>query len=623
MDITRRGALGLLGATTGWVFLLPSVSRKTALAQDADGWRHGTSLFGDLKYAPGFKHFDYVNPDAPKGGRVRLGAIGGFDSLNPYTYKGRPAGLMGLTIDTLTTPSYDEPSAAYGLIAEAVKFPDDYSQVTYRLRPEARFHDGTPITPEDVIFSMEMLKKVDPAYAGYYRNVVRGEKTGDHEVTFHFDEKGNRELPNITGQLPVLPKHWWEGKDASGKPRDLGATTLEAPLGSGPYRVDKVNPGRSITFKRVEDYWAKDLPVNIGKHNFDEVVLEYFLDPTVALEAFKGDQFDWRVENSARAWATAYDTPAVKRGDIVREEFTFDEPAGMQAFAFNLRRDKFSDPRVRRAFNLAFDFEWANKTLFYGLYKRLDSYFANSELAATGLPEGRELELLEGLRDQIPPEVFTTPYTNPVNDKPGAQREHLRQAMELLREAGWEIDKGVLRNKAGEAMTVEFLIADPNFERVVLPYVQALKRLGIQASVRTVDTSQYKSRVDNFDFDIITHRWGQSLSPGNEQRDFWGSEAADQSGSQNVVGIKNPAIDALINKVIYAESREDLVAATRALDRVLLWNHYVVPQWYSPSDRTARWNRFGHPEKMPKYQVGFPTIWWYDPEKAATIKKQG
>ncbi|WP_137390892.1 extracellular solute-binding protein [Rhodoligotrophos defluvii] len=623
MEVTRREALGLFGVTAAWGLLQPGLGSAWASMQAPDTWHHGSSLFGDLKYGPDFQHFDYVNPQAPKGGRVRFQALGAFDSLNPFTYKGRPATAIVYAFDALTMPSMDEPSTSYGLIAEAIKFPADFSQVTYRLRKEARFHDGQPVTPADVIFSMEAIKKGLPQYAAYYRNVVRGEQTDDNEVTFFFDQKGNRELPNITGQLIVLSKHWWEGKDASGNQRDITTTSLEPPLGNGAYRFERMNVGRSIVMKRVEDYWAKDLPVNRGTNNFDEIVQEYFLDPAVAFEAFKADQYDWRTENSARNWATGYNFPAAQRGDVVREEFKFDNPAPMQAFAFNTRRPKFADARVRLAFNYAFDFEWANRTLFYGQYKRPDSYFAGSELASSGLPQGKELALLEPLREQVPPQVFTEPYSNPVNATPAQQRENLRKAMMLLNEAGWTFDKGALKNAAGEVLSVEFLLDDPALERVVLAYVQSLKRLGINATIRTVDTAQYQARVNTFDFDVITHIWAQSLSPGNEQRTYWGSAAADEPGSDNVVGIKNPAIDTLIDKVIYAESREDLVAACRALDRVLLWNHYVVPQWYSPLTRTARWDRFGHPEIIPKYQTGFPTVWWYDAEKAAKIGGQG
>ena len=588
-------------------------------AQERD-WHHGLSLFGSVKYEPGFAHFDYVDPEAPKGGVARLYTIGTFDSLNPYTFKGRAAGLVTLIYDTLMTPSLDEPSSEYGLLAEAATYPEDYSSVTYRLNAEARWHDGKPVSVEDVIFSLEELKKSHPFYAAYYKNIVKAEKTGEREVTFTFDQTGNRELPQITGQLPVLPKHWWTATDAGGKARDVSESTLEKPLGSGPYRVGDVKPGRSISVVRVDDYWGKDLPVNLGQNNFDELRLEYFRDDTIALEAFKGDQYDWRPEPSAKNWATAYDVSAVNSGRVVLDKFHLENVEPMQAFAFNIRREKFQDPRIRRAFNLAFDFEWANKTLFYGQYTRTDSYFANSELAATGLPSPEELALLEPIKDKVPPEVFTEEYQNPVNGMPQEQRVNLREARDLLQEAGWEVKGGVLVNsETGVPMTLEFLLVSPTFERIVLPYVQSLGRLGIKARVRTVDPSQYQNRLDGFDFDIVVASWSQSLSPGNEQRDFWGSAAADSSGSRNLVGIKNEAVDYLIDKIIFAKDRDELVAATRALDRVLLWNHYVVPQWHVPYERIARWDRFGRPDALPDHSIGFPNIWWWDRSKAAAV----
>jgi microcin C transport system substrate-binding protein len=587
----------------------------------AEEWRHGTSLFGDLKYPAGFTHFDYANPDAPKGGVFRQSAIGTFDTLNPFNIKGAPAAGSGLIYESLMTNALDEPSSEYGLIAESMKYPDDFSSVTFKLNPEARWHDGEPITVEDVIWSLETLKKSHPLYNAYYRNVVGAEKTGEREVTFKFDQTGNRELPQITGQLFVLPKHYWEGTDAKGNPRDFSASTLEPPLTSGPYRIKDVQPGRSISYERVPDYWGADLAVNAGHNNFDEIRFEYFRDMTIALEAFKADQFDLRAENSAKRWATGYDFPAVKRGDVVLQEFRTKNAEPMQGFIFNLRRDKFQDPRVREAFNYAFDFEWLNANIFYGQYYRTGSFFENSELAATGLPEGKELEILEKVRDQVPPEVFTTPYENPVGGDSRKARTNLREAAKLLKEAGWEVKNGVLVNsQTGEPFTVEFLNDQPDSERVLSPYIQNLKRLGIQATIRTVDTSQYQNRIDNFDFDMTTDMFAQSLSPGNEQRDFWGSVAADAPASRNTIGIKNPAIDTLIDEVIYAKDRETLVAATRALDRVLLWNHYLVPQFHTPVIRTARWNRFGIPEVLPDYGLS-TTTWWWDADKAAGIKK--
>ncbi|MDP2618973.1 MAG: extracellular solute-binding protein [Hyphomicrobiales bacterium] len=627
-EIGRRGAktvaaclcgLTLIAGISGPVAQTVAQDMAQDVAQDLE-WHRGLSLFGSLKYEPGFAHFDYVDPQAPKGGTARLYTIGTFDSLNPFTFKGRPAGLIGLIHETLMTPSLDEPSSEYELLAEAVTYPQDFSSVTYRLNAEARWHDGVPVGVDDVIFSLAALKKSHPFYAAYYKNIVKAEKTGEREVTFTFDQAGNRELPQITGQLPILPKHWWTTNRPDGTPREVGESTLEVPLGSGPYRVGEVKPGRSIAIARVDDYWGKDLPVNVGQNNFDEIRLEYFRDDTIALEAFKGDQYDWRPESSAKNWATAYDFPAVKRSRVVLEKFHLENAETMQAFAFNIRRDKFQDPRVRRAFNLAFDFEWANKNLFYGEYVRTNSYFANSELAATGLPGPEELEILSPIKDQVPPEVFTEEYENPVNGSPGEQRANLRMARDLLAEAGWEIRDGALANsETGAPMEVEFLLVSPTFERIVLPYVQSLGRLGIKAGVRTVDASQYQSRLDTFDFDIVVANWQQSLSPGNEQRDFWGSAAADRNGSRNLVGIKNEAIDHLIDKIIFAKDREELVAACRALDRVLLWNHYVVPQWHVPYDRIARWDRFGRPGTMPDYSIGFPTIWWWDEAKAAAV----
>ncbi len=592
--------------------LLPVVTPASAVEV-----RHGLSLFDSLKYGPDFEHFDYVNPDAPKGGTLRISAIGTFDSLNPFIIKGRAGALSSMIYDTLLEPSQDEPSTYYGLLAESVSHADDFSWATFVLRKEARWHDGEPVTPEDVVFSLEALKEGHPQYAYYYQNIVKAEKTGEHEVTFTYDQAGNRELPLITGQLPVLPKHYWEGTDDQGRKRDFFSTTLVPPLGSGPYRITAVNPGSTITIERVEDYWGRDLPVNVGRHNFDRIRAEYFRDSTIALEAFKSDRFDVRFETSAKDWATAYNFPAVRDGRVILDVIKTENPEPMQAFVFNTRRAKFSDRRVRLAFNYAFDFEWANQNLFYGQYTRLDSYFAGSELAATGLPEGLELEILEPLRGEVPDEVFTTVYKNPVGGNPAAVRRNLRTASQLLKEAGWEVrDNRLVNIETNEPMRVEFLLVQPTFERVVLPYRRNLERLGIEVSVRTVDVSQYQNRVDQFDFDIVVNSWPQSLSPGNEQRDFWSSAAADRPGSRNLAGIADPAIDKLIDRVIYAKSREELVAATRALDRVLLWHHFVVPQWYADGTRVARWNRFGLPDEPPPYGLGFPDTWWYAPEAA-------
>ncbi len=611
---------GLLSLLAVAFLILTGLSAN--LNAEEQKWRHGLSLFGALKYQPGFKHFDYVNVAAPKGGTLRMGSIGTFDSLNPFILKGRPASLSGMIYDTLLQSSGDEPSSEYGLLAESMSYPEDFSSVTYRLRKNARWHDGKPVTPDDVIFSLEVLKKGHPRYAYYYANIIKVEKTGEHEVTFRFSQKGNRELPQITGQLTILPRHYWEGTDANGKKRDFFASTLTPPLGSGPYRIGKVVAGRHITVERVKDYWGEKLPVNVGRNNFDQLRADYFRDDTVALEAFKGNQFDVRFENSAKNWATAYKTKSVTKGDIIKSQFVTKNPERMQAFVFNTRRVKFVDARVRHAFNLAFDFEWANKSLFYNQYTRVSSFFEGSELAATALPKGRELEILNELRKDIPPQVFTEIYKNPVNGDTRRLRTNLRKARKLLERAGWKIKDRVLINaKTGEQMKVEVLLVSPSFERIVLPYKKSLEKLGIQVKVRTVDVSQYQNRLDGFDFDMVVSGWGQSLSPGNEQRDYWGSKAAKRKGSRNLVGIKNPAIDKLIEKIIYAKDRTELLHLTHALDRVLLWNHFVVPQWFSKGTRLARWNRFGFPEKLPDYQIGFPDIWWFDGAKAAKVKK--
>jgi microcin C transport system substrate-binding protein len=592
-----------------------------ALAQEGE-WRHALSLFNEIKYPAGFKQFDYVNPAAPKGGTVRMGAPGTFDNFNLAVgvVKGNIARAVTLVYDTLAVSSLDEVSTDYGLLAEGVLHPADFSWVIYRLRAQARFSDGKPVTPDDVIFSFDMLKKYDPQQAAYYRHVVKAEKTGaEREVKFTFDAPGNRELPLIVGQLTVFPKHWWEGTDASGNKRDIGATMLEPPLGSGPYRVREFVAGRTIVYERVKDYWGKDVNVCIGRDNFDELRIEYFRDDTVALEAFKADQLDYRQEASAKNWATGYDFPAVKDKRVVREEFPINSVGVMQGFIFNTRRAKFQDPRLRRAFNYAYDFEEMNKQIFYGQYHRISSYFEGTELASKGLPEGLELEILSGVRDKVPAEVFTTAYVNPVGGSAEAVRNNLREAIRLLKDAGYEVrNRKLVDVKSGEPLAVEFLTDDPNLERILLFYKPSLERLGITVSVRTVDDAQYQNRLRQWDYDVIMDLWQESLSPGNEQREYWGSQAADQQGSRNYAGIKNPAVDTLIDRIVFAKNRAELVAATKALDRVLLWNFYVVPQYTYGKVRMARWDRYGHPDPMPKYGLSaFPTVWWWDAAKAA------
>ncbi len=629
MPFTRRD----LFRTTALAIAAPSFAalngpRRLIAATAHEGgaepvFRHGLSLFGDLKYPADFKHFDYVNPNAPKGGVVRQSTIGTFDNFNIVVagVKGSLAVGTELLTDSLMISALDEVSAEYGLLAEGASYPDDYSSVTYRLRPGARWHDGQPVTPRDVIFSFEAFRKHHPQLAAYYRHVVKAVQTGEREVTFWFDQPGNRELPQIVGQLNVMPQHWWEGADKAGNTRDIGSTTLEPPLGCGAYRIKDFVAGRWVAYERVPDYWGKELPVNIGRDNFDEIRFEFFRDTTVALEAFKADQMDWRTETSAKNWATAYDFPAVREKRVVLEEFPVRSVGIMQAFAFNTRREKFKDARLRRAFNFAFDFEEMNKQLFFGQYKRIASYFEGTELASSGLPTGLELEILEPLRAEVPPDVFTKPYSNPVGGSPEAVRANLREAIRLLREAGYEVrNQRLVDAKTGEQYEVEFLAADPSTERYILFFKPSLERLGITVNVRTVDDAQFENRLRQWDFDIITTSWPESLSPGNEQRGYWGSQAADQPGSRNLIGIRNAAIDKLIDRVIFATSRADLVAATRALDRVLLHHNFVVPQWTYGKLRTARWDRFGRPEKLPEYGMSaFPTIWWWDAAKAAKV----
>ena len=626
MRLTRRSILrtGTLAAVSPLFGQSPWPATPARAQNSEPQWRHGLSLFGDLKYPPGFRHFDYVNPQAPKGGGVRFVALGTFDNFNQAIagVRGLFAAAAGTICDTLMVPSLDEASAHYGLIAEAVSHPADFASTSFRLRAAARHHDGKPITVEDVIYSFEAYKKYNPLIGAFYRDVVKVEQSGEREVTFTFDSRGNREMPVILGQLRVLPKHWWEGSDASGKKRNIGATMLEPPLGNGAYRIKEFVAGRMVVYARVKDYWANDLNINIGRDNFDEIRYEYFRDPTVALEAFKADHADWRTENNAKNWATAYDFPAVKEKRVILGEFPQRDRGIMRAFAFNTRREKFKDARVRRAFNFAFDFEEMNKQFFFGQYRRINSYFEGTELACSGLPQGDELKILEPLRDKVPPEVFTTPYANPVAGTPENVRANLREGMRLIREAGYEVrDHKQVNSRTGEALSVEILSvkSDPmGAERFINFYKPSLVRLGIDVTVRSVDDVQYRESIRNFDFDIIIASWPQSLSPGNEQRDLWSSQAADTHGSRNYVGIKNPAVDALIERVIFAKSRGELVAATRALDRVLLWNYYVVPQFTDDKVRAARWDRYGRPDPLPEYGgSAFPTVWWWDAKRVA------
>ena len=574
---------------------------------------HAIAMHGTAKYAPDFKHFDYVNAAAPKGGMIRYGGLGSFDSFNGFISKGEVADGIGLIYDSLLTSSADEAFTEYGLLAKSIEVPEDRSWIIFHMRPEAKWHDGQPVTAEDVKWTFEtLISQGAPSFRFYYADVDKVEILDPLSVKFVFKTNENRELPLIIGQMAVLPKHYWAA-------RDFAKTSLEAPLGSGPYKLSGFDTGRSVTYTRVADYWGRDLPVNVGHNNFGEIRYEYFRDANVSVEAFKGGAIDFRLENTSKIWATSYDMPEVKNGLIVKEQVGHERPQGMQAFVPNMRRAMFKDARVRQALGYAFDFEWANKNLFYGQYTRSRSFFDNSELAATGLPNADELKLLEPYRGRIPDEVFTTAYTPPVTKGDGRIRANLKEADRLLKEAGWVIKgKQRVNTTTGEVMEFEVLLIQPEFERVVLPFAKTLERLGIRANVRTIDTAQYIERIRSFDFDIVVSSWGQSMSPGNEQRGFWGSDAADTSGSRNLIGIKDPVVDELIEEIISASTRKDLLTSVHALDRVLQWGHYVVPHWHIPYDRLIYWNKFTRPDVVPMQGTQIGT-WWYDEAKAAKL----
>jgi microcin C transport system substrate-binding protein len=546
------------------------------------------------------------------GGTVKYSAIGTFDTLNPFTLKGVAAAGIGLIYDTLMFSAADEPASAYGLVAESAEIAPDRSWVIYTIRRQARFHDGSPITAEDVVWTFDTLKtKGHPRYRLYYAEVAKAEKVGERGVKFTFSATDNRELPQIVGEMPVLSKAYWTS-------HDFDKTTLEAPLGSGPYKIDAVDAGRAIAYRRVENYWAKDLPVNVGRNNYDVIRYDYYRDQTIALEAFKAGQYDIRVENVAKNWAIGYDGPALAAGLIKKEEIANKVPQGMQAFAFNSRRPLFGDARVRQALGYLFDFEWANKNLFFGAYQRSTSYFSNSELAAPALPDAAEKDVLDQVKNEFPAGILTTPHETPTTDGSGNIRDNLRKALRLLGEAGWTVKDEKLVNAKGERFEFEFLLVQPEFERVVLPYAQNLARAGIKMNTRTIDPAQYENRMRTFDFDMAVAAWGESLSPGNEQRDYWGSAAADEPGSFNLVGIKDKAVDTLVDLVIHAPDRASLLTRTHALDRVLLSGYYVVPNWHLSYFRVATWAKFLRPAVSPPYGLTLDT-WWIDPARAQEV----
>ncbi|MGX7876581.1 extracellular solute-binding protein [Mesorhizobium sp. ORM6] len=592
----------------------------------ADEWRTTSSLIGQSKYGDNFQRYDYVNPNAPKGGTLNSVVLGTFDSFNPYIVQGTPAaGLFGfgggLLYDTLMEQATDEGSVSHPLIADAYKYPADYSSATYRLDPRAKWHDGQPITVDDVIWSFQVLKANSPQYSRYFDNVTDAVAISDREVEFHFNQKGNRELPKIIGDLAVLPKHWWEGTDASGKKRDITRPTQEIPLGSAAYKIASFKPGSEIVWQRVPDYWAAKLPVKIGRENFDTRRYTYILDDNAAWLAFtKGGLEDLNREYSSRKWATAYDFPAIKAGDVIKKVFQSHSPQPMQGFVLNQRRPLFQDRLVREALTYPFDFESMNRTLFFGSNTRTSSYFQGTDLASSGLPRGKELEILEKYRDKLPPELFTQEFKLPVYDSPQAERKYLKQAVDLFAKAGWVIKGGKMVNaKTGAPFKFEILGWNDTDQVIASPYIANLRKIGVDATLRIIDQTQYINRVNHFDFDVVTGLFGQSDSAGNEQRDFWSSKAADTPGSRNLMGIKDPTVDALVDRVIFATDREDLVAATHALDRVLLWNFYVVPQYYRSAIWVAYWNKFGIPDKQPAYAGYDPDSWWIDLDKEKAL----
>lgn len=578
-------------------------------------WHYAITTLDAPKYQKDFPHFDYVNVNAPKGGSLVISPNGPstFNTLNPALDKGDIGSGLAYVFETLMAPSQDEPSTYYGLLAEAVAYPADMSYEKVRLNAAAKWADGQPVTADDVVFSFNKQKELDPQFSQNYTHVVKVEKTADREVTFTFDEKGNRDILFAIAQLTVMPKHWWDGKDASGKPRDISETSLEVPMGSGPYEITSVTPGSKIVYKLRNDYWGKALNVNVGRYNFGTLEYDYYADRNAEFEAFRKGNFDYWWEESSQRWATGYDFPAVNDGSILREKLINSSRASgvMTALIPNMRRDIFKDQRVREALSYAFDFEDLNRTIFYNAYERINSYFFGTELASSGLPSGRELEILNGIKDLVPASVFSEVYKNPVGGNAEAMRNNLKTAIGLLKAAGYELrGNKMINKKTGQPLTFEILLVQQNLDRVVLPFTRNLAKIGITATVRLVDVSQYINRLRSRDYDMIYSQWKQSLSPGNEQQAFWGSKSADVNGSYNYAGIADPGIDKLINDIIFAKDREDLVASTHALDRVLLAHHYVIPTYDLRADRIAFWNTITHAKELPYYSTGFPSVWW-------------
>ena len=602
----------LLTAITVFILLIAqNLLAKTNIS-------HAIAMHGEPKYDQNFISVEYVSNNAEKGGNIVRSAIGTYDTFNPFTLKGTSAAGIGLLYESLTVGSSDEAFTEYGLLAKSIEWPDDRSWVTFTLRDEAKWHDGKKITSDDVVWTFNtLMEKGHPFYKYYYGDVSEVIKITENKVKFKFSTNTNKELVLIVGQLPVLPKHYWENKN-------FEETTLDVPIGSGPYKVKSFDAGRSITYELDMDYWGFEnniVPIKVGKDNMGSIRYDYYKDRGVEREAFKSGEIDFFSENTSKEWATGYDIDAVTEGLIKKELIPHENPQGMQAFAFNTRKDIFADKRVRKALSFAFDFEWTNKNLFYGAYKRTDSFFENSELASSGLPSQAELAYLNPYIDQLPEEIFNEEYSNPKTDGSGFIRNELQEATKLLQEAGWKLRDGKLENSNGEPFEFEILLVSPAFERIVLPFIDNLEKLGINASLRTIDSSQYQKRIESFDFDMVVFTFSQSLSPGNEQRNFWSSGAADTNGSRNIIGIKNNVIDLLIENLINAKDREDLITISRALDRVLLWNYYVIPQWHISAYRVLYWDMFDQPKQKPKYSLGFDT-WWVNQNKFNFINSQ-
>ena len=589
------------------IFLVLILACTPALAQETPAL-HALAIHGDPKYASDYQHFDYVNPDAPKGGEFRQHVVGTFDTLNPFIIKGVPASGVGMIYQTLLESSSDEPFTEYASLAKSIEMPEDRSWMIFNIHENAKWHDGKPVTADDVVWTFNALTSEGaPFYKAYYADIANVESLSATQVKFTFSAIGNRELPLIIGQMVVLPKHYWTSEG-----RNFAETTLTPPPGSGPYKIGTVKPGESIEYLRVSDWWAKDLPVNKGRYNFDRIVFEYYRDSNVALEAFLGGRYDFRQENTAKLWATAYESPAVKDGRIKKEMIEHNLPQGMQGFIYNTRKPIFQDIEVRKALSYAFDFEWSNKQYAYDSYKRSQSYFSNSDMAATELPTDAELKILEPFRDQLPAEVFTTIYMPPQTDGSGNNRINLKKAADILSSAGYVTDKDGIRihKTTGQRLEFEFIDNNPAFERWIMPFVQNLEKIGVKATYRTVDDAQYQNRMNNFDFDMTVLVIPQSSNPGNEQRDFWKSDRADTPGSRNYIGIKNPVVDALVEKIITSSTREELVLNCRALDRVLQFGYYVIPNWHLGAWRIAYWDKFGKPDRIPEYGLPVMETWW-------------